>query len=495
MSNPVQPAAVVEALPRHPRGIYTLYFTEMWERMSYYGMRALLILYMTAEFLRGGLGMDDATAGAVYGLYTCAVYLMTLPGGWIADRLIGPQRAVLIGGCVIALGHFTLAIPDQRTFFAGLLLVVLGTALLKPNASTLVGRLYPGGGARRDAGFTLFYMGINLGAFIGPVVCGLLGERLNWHYGFAAAGVGMLFGIIQYVRTRHHLGTAGLHPSAPGKTPRRDWAIVGTVLAVILTVAGLALTGCIVINPLVMAKRTGIGIVSVAGLWFAWAFLLAGLTGVEKKRLVVVAILFVSSALFWSGFEQAGSVMNLFGERYTNRVMFGWEMPASWLLSVNAVLILILAVPVSTLWLGLARRGVLPSLAVKFAAGLLMLAAGFLVMHFAARHALRVGKVTCLWLCATSLLHTLGELFLSPGGLSAVTKLAPERLASQTMGVWFLATALGNLLAGLFAGGMSAGNAAGMPARFLHVTLMAGGGGLLLLLFSPLIRRLMPGIH
>ena len=494
-STPIQRAAAREPLPRHPRGIYTLYFTEMWERMSYYGMRALLILYMTAELVRGGLGMDEATAGAIYGLYTCAVYLVALPGGWIADRLIGPQRAVLIGGCVIALGHFTLAIPDRHTFFAGLLIVVLGTALLKPNASALVGQLYPEGGARRDAGFTLFYMGVNLGAFIGPIVCGLLGEHLNWHYGFAAAGVGMVLGIIQYVQTRHHLGQAGLHPSAPSGTPRRDWAMVATALATILAVAGLAFTGCIVINPVVLAKRTGIVIVSVAGLWFAWAFLLARLDRAEKKRLAVVVILFFASALFWSGYEQAGSVMNLFGERQTDRVLFGWEMPASWLLSVSALLILILAVPVSTLWLGLARRGVLPSLATKFAAGLLLLAAGFLVMHFAARHALAVGKVTGLWLCATYLLHTLGELFLSPVGLSAVTKLAPARLASQTMGVWFLATSLGNLLAGLFAGGMSTANAAGMPAQFLHVALIAGGGGLLLLVLSPLIRRLMPGIE
>ena len=439
--------------------------------------------------------MDEATAGAIYGLYTCAVYLVALPGGWIADRLIGPQRAVLIGGCIIALGHFTLAIPDRRTFFVGLLLVVLGTALLKPNASALVGQLYPEGGARRDAGFTLFYMGINLGAFIGPIICGLLGERLNWHYGFAAAGVGMVLGIIQYVKTRHHLGQAGLHPPAASKTPRRDWAILGLTLMVIITIASLAFMGCIVINPVALAKRTGMVIVSVAGLWFAWAFLLARLNGAEKKRLVVVAILFFSSALFWSGFEQAGSVMNLFGERFTDRVMFGWEMPASWLLSVNALLILALAVPVSKLWPCLARRGILPSLATKFAGGLLMLAAGFLVMHFAAHRALTVGKVTGLWLCTTYLLHTLGELFLSPVGLSAVTKLAPARLAGQTMGVWFLATSLGNLLAGLFAGGMSTANVAGMPAQFLHVALIAGGGGLLLLVFSPLIRRLMPGIE
>lgn len=482
-------------MPRHPRGIYTLYFTEMWERMSYYGMRAILILYMVAGLASGGLGLDEATAGAIYGLYTCAVYLVALPGGWIADRLIGPQRAVLVGGIIIALGHFTLAIPNPHTFFAGLLIVVLGTSLLKPNASALVGKLYPEGGARRDAGFTLFYMGVNLGAVIGPIVCGYLGEHVNWHYGFAAAGVGMVLGVIQYVLTRHHLGDAGLNPPAPTQTPRRDWTIVATVLAAILIVAALALTGLLVINPIVLANRAKIVIVTVAGLWFAWAFLFGRLDRVEKKRMLVVVILFFASALFWSGFEQAGSVMNLFADRYTDRVMFGWEMPASWFLTINAVLILALAVPVSMLWLGLARRNILPSLATKFAGGLLLLAASFLVMHFAARHALSIGKVTGLWLCITYLLQTLGELFLSPVGLSAVTKLAPARLASQTMGVWFLATSLGNLMAGMFAGGMSTANVGGMPAQFLQVALFAGGAGLLLLLLSPLIRRLMPGIQ
>ncbi len=495
MTNMHPPAETVTTAQRHPRGIYTLYFTEMWERMSYYGMRALLILYMTAETVRGGIGMDTATAGAIYGLYTCAVYLVALPGGWVADRLIGPQRAVLVGGCIIAAGHFTLAIAGQKTFFGGLLLIVLGTALLKPNASAIVGHLYPEGGARRDAGFTLYYMGVNLGAFIGPIVCGFLGERLNWHYGFAAAGVGMVLGVIQYVRTRRHLGEAGLHPVAPSKNPQRDWACVVIALAIIFTVVVLAFSGFIVINPVVLAQRTGKVIVSVAALWFAWAFLLAKLEGFEKKRLVVVMVLFFASALFWSGFEQAGSVMNLFGETYTRRVFFGWEMPASWFQSLNALLILVLAVPISMLWLSLARRNILPSLATKFAAGLLLLAAGFFVMYFAARNALSIGKVSGLWLCLTYLLHTFGELFLSPVGLSAVTKLSPPKLGGQTMGIWFLASALGNLLAGLLAGGMSGDQAANMPAQFLHVALIASGGGLLLLLFSPLIKRLMPGIR
>lgn len=485
----------------HPRGIYTLYFTEMWERMSYYGMRALLILYMT-DTVKGGMGLDIATAGAIYGLYTCAVYLVALPGGWIADRLIGPQRAVLAGGIIIAAGHFLLAVPDTRAFFGGLLVVVLGTALLKPNASTLVGHLYPEGGARRDAGFTLFYMGINLGAFVGPLICGGLAKRYNWHVGFAAAGVGMVAGVIQYWITQRHLGEAGRHPSVPSRFPQRDWAIVWTVLAVIGTAAALTLSGTIKVNPVKLAQGTSFVIAGVAGLWFAWAFSLAGLSVVEKKRLVVVAILFIGSALFWSGYEQAGSVFNLFAERHSNRVMGGlpvpgkfFMLPAEWFQSINPLLILMLAAPVSGLWLALAKRDILPSLGVKFGAGLLLLAAGFLVMYFAARSTLAVGKVTILWLCLTYLLHTVGELFLSPVGLSAVTKLTPAKLSSQAMGVWFLATSLGNLIAGLFAGAVSGDNTASMPNQFLLVVMISGGAGLLMLLCARPIKKLMAGVE
>jgi POT family proton-dependent oligopeptide transporter len=305
----------------------------------------------------------------------------------------------------------------------------------------------------------------------------------------------MVLGVVQYCLTRHHLGEAGLHPPAPSLTPGRDWGLIGAALGALAVVTGLAFAGVIVIRPIALAKGATVVIVAVAVLWFAWAFLLARLTTVEKKRLSVVAILFLASALFWSGFEQVGSVMNLFAERYTNRSVLGFEVPAGWFQSINALLILMLALPVSAMWLGLARRGSLPSLATKFAAGLLLLAAGFVVMHFAARSALSAGRVTGLWLCTTYLLHTIGELFLSPVGLSAVTKLAPTRLASQTMGIWFLATSLGNLLAGLLASGMSSENAAGMPAQFMHVAIIAGSGGLVLLALSPFIRRLMPGIH
>lgn len=481
--------------PVHPRGIYTLYFTEMWERMSYYGMRALLFLYLEASLADGGMGLDKTTAGAIYGLYACAVYLVALPGGWIADRLIGPRRAVLVGGIIISAGHFMLAIPDTRAFFAGLLVVVLGTALLKPNASAMVGQLYPEGGARRDAGFTLFYMGINLGALIGPIICGWLGEKVNWHMGFAAAGVGMVAGVVQYVLTQRHLGDVGLHPPVPSASPRRDWAMVWSALALIVFVAGLALSGVFVINPLALAQGTTIVICGAAALWFAWAFFLAGLNGIERKRLVVIAMLFVASAVFWSGFEQVGSAMTDFAKHHTDRVLFGWEYPASWFSSLNALLILALAVPTSMLWLRLAQRGVKPSLGVKFGGGLLFLSAGFLVMYFAARSTLAVGRVTGTWLCTTYLLHTIGELLLSPVGLSAVTKLSPTRLSSQAMGIWFLATSLGNLIAGMFAGEAGGDSPNAMPNSFLLVVMISGGAGLAMLLLSKPIRKLMSGVE
>jgi POT family proton-dependent oligopeptide transporter len=483
--------------------MYTLFFTEMWERMSYYGMRALLTLYMTAELVRGGLGLGE-DAGAIYGLYTCAVYLVALPGGWIADRLLGRQRAVLVGGSIIALGHFTLAIRDTRAFFAGLLFIILGTALLKPNVSALVGDLYPEGGARRDAGFTLFYMGVNLGAFFGPLVCGGLAKHQGWHYGFAAAGVGMVLGLVQYVKTWRHLGEAGLKPTLPTTNPKRDWTLVGTALGVIALVGGLAMAGVITLNPTTLAKGTGAVILSVAALWFTWAFVLAGLTKPEKKRLVVIAILMAAAALFFSGFEQAGSVMTLFADSYTNPQFCGLEFPAAWYQSINPLLILMLAVPISNLWLGLSRRGLLPSVTGKFAGGLLLLGAGFFVMYFGARSAVTVDKmtgtvtivkVTGLWLATTYFLHTVGELFLSPVGLSAVTKLAPARLTGQTLGIWYLASSLGNLLAGLLARGMHGEHAANMPTQFLYVAVLACGGGILLAVFSPLIRKLMPGVE
>jgi len=483
---------------RHPRGLYTLFFTEMWERLSYYGMRALLVLFMVDQVEHGGLGLTDETATAIYGLYTAAVYLVCLPGGWIADRLLGAQRAVWFGATFIAAGHFVLGIPSTETFFLGLLLVVLGTGLLKPNVSTLVGYLYPEGGARRDAGFSIFYMGINLGAFIGPLVCSTLGEKFNWHWGFAAAGVGMVLGLIQYHFMRGYLGEAGRHPPQPSSAAVRDWSLVAAGLMALLAVFGLALTGAIRIDPVWIANRTTLLIVGVAVAYFAWAFLFAGLTPIERGRVVVIGMLFIACAMFWAGFEQAGSSLNLFAERHTNRTLWPlqFEMPAGWFQSINAIFIIALAPVAAMLWVALARRKISPSLTTKMAWGLLLLALGFVVIAGGARLALASGRpVWPTWLVATYLIHTLGELCLSPVGLSAVTKLAPPRLVGQMMGVWFLATSLGNLVAGLLASNVSGENLSAMPGRFLQIVFTAGLTGVVLLLLAKPMKRLAGGIE
>jgi POT family proton-dependent oligopeptide transporter len=481
----------------HPRGLYTLFFTEMWERLSFYGMRALLVLFMVDQASRGGLGLTDETATAIYGLYTSAVYLAALPGGWMADRLLGAQRAVWYGGLLIAAGHFVLGIPAQATFFLGLALVVLGTGLLKPNVSSMVGELYPEGGARRDAGFTIFYMGINLGAAIGPLICSTLGEKLNWHYGFTAAGVGMVLGVVQFRLTRHHLGKAGVEPPHRSRAPLRDWFVVVGALLLLVVAAILLFVGLLPAKPVWMAKQMTWVIVLAAAAYFAWALFFAGLNAIERGRVAVIAILFVASALFWSGFEQAGSSLNLFAERHTVRVvsLLQFEVPAGWFQTLNAVFVISFAPLVAGLWVTLARRQAAPSLAAKMAWGLLLLSVGFVVVAVGARQALGSGRVWPHWLIVTYLLHTLGELCLSPVGLSAVTKLSPPRLVGQMMGVWFLATSAGNLIAGLLAGNISGDNLDAMPLRFLQVAAVAGASGLVLLVLVKPVQRWAGGVE
>ncbi len=482
--------------PRHPRGLTTLFFTEMWERFSYYGMRALLLLFMVDAVQKGGLGLTDKTAAAIYGLYTAGVYLAALPGGWIADRLIGARRAVWLGGSIIALGHFTLAMPKAETFYLGLVLIVIGTGLLKPNISALVGQLYPEGGARRDAGFTLFYMGINLGAFLGPLVCSSLGERINWHFGFAAAGIGMVAGLIQFGLTRRHLGSIGA-PPAPSPHIGRDRFLLVTMGTLLASTVVLAATGVLPINPILLARGAAVVIASLAVLYFAGVFALARLNGSEMKRVIVIGVLFIASAMFWAGYEQAGSSLNLFAERYTTRSIewLNVQLPAGWFQSVPPFFVITLAPVIAALWVKLARAGHSPSLPAKFGGGLILLAGGFAVVAIGASRALQFGAVGPGWLVVTYLLHVLGELLVSPVGLSSVTKLAPERLVGQMMGVWFLATSLGNLLAGLFAGEVSGANAAAMPSGFLHVALFASLTGIVLLLVARPIRRLMGGVE
>ncbi len=488
---------------KHPRGLATLFFTEMWERFSYYGMRALLVLFMVDAVQSGGLGLDDKMATAIYGLYTAGVYLVALPGGWIADRLLGQQKSVWYGGLIIMSGHFVLAVPSTETFFLGLILVVIGTGLLKPNISAIVGQLYPEGGARRDAGFSIFYMGINLGALLGPLVCSYLGEEVNWHYGFAAAGVGMLLGVIQYRKTQHYLGDYGAHPHHKDGTDADDnvmdkgWYAVWGMGGAIALAYFLGITGIVHYDPVSMAQNTAVVILGMGGLFFGYVLFFGGLNTVEKKRTVVILILFVASAIFWSGFEQAGSSLNLFAERYTDRILGwagNWEIPAGYFQVINPLFIVALAPVYGMMWVALARRHLNPSIPLKFALGLIILGVGFFTMVLAAKIVVAGNPAAPYWLILTYLLHTMGELFLSPVGLSSVTKLAPQRYVSQMMGIWFLATALGNLFAGLFAGEFDPNNVQEMPGLYMGIVQTSVGAGIIMWIFVTPIKKLIGDI-
>jgi POT family proton-dependent oligopeptide transporter len=432
---------------KHPAGLPTLFFTEMWERFSYYGMRAFLILYMTAPVAAGGLGFNDKHAGSLYGTYTGSVWLAAIFGGLIADWLLGQYRSVLLGGIIIALGHFTLAFKVLPSFYAGLALIVIGTGLLKPNVSILVGALYEPGDRRRDAGFSFFYMGINLGAFLGPIIAGYLAQRVNWHLGFACAGVGMLFGVVQYVLGRKRLEPAIERLSVRRKTPARE---------------------------------------SVADSQ-------PGFTAAEWKRIAVVFVLFVFASLFWGAYEQAGSTLNLFGDRYTRTTVMGFNFPSSWYVSVQAFFVILLAPVLGWVWMRLGSKE--PSSPTKFALGLLFAGLAFLFLVPAARLAQAASgpfRVSPMWLVGAYFIEEIGELCISPVGLSVVTKLAPVRIVGLMMGVWFLSNSVGNKIAGYTAGFFSSMPLARLFGIVAVVCLIASA--VLFTLIRP-IKKLMGGVR
>ena len=491
----------------HPRGLMTLFFTELWERFSYYGMRALLILYMT-DAARGGLGMETEISGAIYGLYTFGVYALALPGGWIADRIVGQRQAVFIGGIIIAAGHFMLAAPmvvpgsEYWSFYLGLLLVVIGTGLLKPNVSAIVGDLYVNDAPeRRDAGFSIFYMGINIGAFLGPLICGWFAERVDWHLGFSLAGIGMTLGLIQYARGIKYLNGAGELTGEAAETDRvaaarRQLGIGLTVtLALAAGIYGLAAADIVNLTVVGFAKTTGIIVVVVAAIYFSAIITFGCHDRVERQRVFVIFLLFLGAAMFWSGFEQAGTSMNIYARDFTDRVFLGWETPTSWLQSVNPIFIILLAPVMGMLWVKLGARS--PSIPVKFGMGLVMLGVGFLVLAWGSLYvpANAAGDpavgVAMTWLVVTYFFHTVGELALSPVGLSSVTKLSPHRLVGQMMGTWFMGAALGNLVAGLVSSRIES-----LPPEqlFAVVASIVVGAGLIFILFSRLINRMTHGI-
>ncbi|MCU0368119.1 MAG: peptide MFS transporter [Cyclobacteriaceae bacterium] len=490
----------------HPRGLATLFFTEMWERFSYYGMRALLLLFLVDTVENGGLGLDEKNGAAIYGLYTMFVYLLALPGGWLADNFFGQRKAVFIGGCFITVGHIFLMIPQPQTFFLGLVIVVLGVGLLKPNISGIVGGLYPATEqTKRDAGFSIFYMGINLGAFIAPLITGYIGEQIAWNYGFGVAGLGMGLGLIQYKLTEKHLGDVGLEPNRledPVKQARRDKNIKISLIIfvlVLISVLILSFTEVIVFNPLIVAGISGVVIFITATLFFLYVLVFEKLTPEEKKKIIVIGILFIFSALFWSGFEQAGSSLNLFAKRYSDRMFFGWEIPASWFQSVNSIFIIALSPVFAWLWITLAKRNVVLGTPLKFGWGLIFLGLGFAAVALASQSIGGGSKPIWLWLILTYFLHTVGELFLSPVGLSAMTKLAPKKLVGQMMGMWFMSTAFGNLIAGLMAGEMDdsliEANPQLMPDLFWFIVKTTVISGVVLILLSNQIKKLMGNIR
>lgn len=480
----------------HPTGLKTLFFTEMWERMSYYGMRALLVLFMTANLQDQGLALSVATAGAIYGLYTGAVYFLGLPGGWLADRLIGGKRAVWYGGLTIFAGHIVLAIDLQNLFFVGLILVATGTGLLKPNISAMVGQQYADEDGRRDSGYALYYMGINIGSFIAYLATGYLQENWGWHYAFGAAAIGMAAGLIQYFFSSKSLSTLSVEPASPyqGAAKKRAWLGVYTVIGGAILLIALAHLGVIVIEPVALAQKVAIIFTAIFFVYFGLIYVKGSLTQHEKKRMWALFLVCVASACFWSGFEQAGSSLNLFAQDYTDRILSGsslfnsWfgmdAIPTVWFQLSNSLFIIILSPFFAALWINLAKRMIDPSYTLKCAIGIIIMASGFLVMFMASQYAAQGLKVAPMWLVTTYFLHTVGELCLSPVALSAVSKLSPKRYAGQMMGVFVLTYSIGNIIAGLLSGNFDPENVQEMPNLYLQIALFSIAIGIVIALMS-----------
>jgi proton-dependent oligopeptide transporter, POT family len=473
-----------------PRGLATLFLTEMWERFTYYGMRAILTIFMVTAVSRGGLGIEDKTASAIFGVFVAASYLLSLLGGWIADRLIGAQRAVFSGGVLITAGNAMLASGASRVFFLGLVLIAFGVGLLKPNVSGLVADLYPEGGSRRDAGFSLFYMGINVGALLGALLVPIFAARFGWHYGFALPAAGMLLGLIQFVLTRRHL-----RRRETPRAPLSAWLPVLALAVGVIVIAAAAVAGVLSIDPQAASVATSWLIALLAVGYFAYLLFFAGLKGVERNRVLAMLALFVASTVYYAGIEQAGTSLTLFADRYTDRTLFGWQMPAGILQGMSSVYIIVFAPLFSALWLALGRRGKDLSTPVKFALGLALMGVGFLVMYVASRYVIAGQTVLPTWLAVCYLVQMWGDLCLSPVGLSSMTKLAAPRFVGQVMGVWFLSLALGNNLAGQLAGEYDATNLASLPALFLKIFEWGTVAAAAMLLVTPTLKRLMAGVE
>lgn len=485
------PAAPARTIFGQPIGIATLFLTELWERFTYYGIQSLLILFMVAPAAKGGLGLDDKSSASIYGLYVGSTYLLGLLGGWIADRLTGAQRAVIAGGILIALGGTLLALGSTSVVFLGLLVISMGVGLLKPNVSALVATLYPEGGARRDAGFSIFYMGINTGGAIGPWVVPLVAAAFGWRFGFAICAIGMLGGVVTFIGLRRLLGSAGLRV-APEQ--RASWTPVVLLVAVLAAIVLLVLTGKLRIDAAQIASFASWAVSLLAVAYFAYLLFFAGLTVTERKRVLVMAALFVGSVTFWAGYFQQGASFNLFAARYTDMHIFGWNAPPGVLQSMDSIFVIILAGAFAALWLALGRRDRDPPAPAKFGVALLLLGLGFIVMYFAAQRVQAGHLVLSTWLIGTYFLHVCGEMCISPVGLSNMSKLVPPRFVGQAMGMWFLSLALGGNFAGQLTGQYDASHLESLPALFLKIFWYGVIAGTVMLVLTPPIKRLMAGV-
>lgn len=485
----------------HPKPLQGLFFTELWERFSYYGIQPLLILYMIAMVNEGGLALDRPTAAAIVGLFAGSMYLMTVFGGWVADNWLGQARAVWYGSIIIALGHLSIALSslfNQSFFYLGLVLIVLGTGLFKTCISVIVGTLYKTHDARRDAGFSIFYMGINMGSFIAPLITGLLVQNHGWHLGFSIGGIGMLIALLIFrffalpqLQTFNELRQETNTCNKPVVDNKNAPKIVFSFLFVVAMIIALTLFGIIHINPVVVATylTVGIGLGIIA--YFAYLLLFLNLDQNDKFKIIICFVLLITSALFWSAFEQKPTSFNLFAQDYTNRNVLGFEIPTVWFQSINAFFIIIFAPIAAWLWAKLGKSNKDPNYISKFIIALLLAAGGFLVMSFASRFAISDGLVSPFWIVGSLFLLTLGELCLSPIGLSTMTKLAPNVIRGQIMGLWFTGTALGNLMAGLIGGQVSADAIEHLPSLFMRCVLALVIGAIVLFLLKKPLNKLM----
>ena len=492
---------MTEVKQSHPRGLYVLFFAEMWERLSYYGMRGLLVLYMTKHFL-----FSDEKAYAIYGSYTALVYATPIIGGLLADRLLGYRKSVILGGVLMSLGHFAMAFENHAIFYLALAFLIMGNGFFKPNISTIVGKLYEQGDPRRDAGFTIFYMGINIGAML-QLLAGVLGETLGWHWGFGLAGVGMVIGLITFWMGQKHLDGHAEPPNPealkenllPGIN--KEWGIyIGSFI-------GVGVFWFMVQNnPLVGRVLKIITVVVGVGLIY---YALAKCSRKERDKMFAAIIMIVASVVFWAFFEQAGSSINLFTDRNVDREFFGWEIPTTAFQSLNPLYIIIFAIPFSMLWVSLAKKGKEPSTPLKFGMGIFQLGLGFIALWYGATTANADGKSALIWLMVGYMLHTTGELCVSPIGLSMITKLSPARIGALMMGTWFLATSAAQYVAGLIAmlTGVSEGGEAEGAVPNATETIMVYGNvfqkigivaivvGIIMMVIAPLVRKLQHEVH